>query len=201
MTGGPPPLRAPGPVRARVRRGTARGARPDDRLELASLLLCALLAVLAVPVALAVATTVAVDTSAQARQQQAERSRVPAVLLEDATTLTGPSTVQAVAPAVWTTPDGSDREATVIVPVGTAAGETVLIWTDADGRRTGEPLTPGAGRLAAVVTGAVIVLVAVAGSAGLNAGVCALLDRSRARRWTREWNEVEPLWATRFRLR
>ncbi len=56
MTGGPNLLREPGPGRARVRRGSARDTRPDDRLELASLLPCALLAVLAVPVALAVAT-------------------------------------------------------------------------------------------------------------------------------------------------
>jgi hypothetical protein len=201
MTGGPVPLRGPDLIRARIRRGTARGARPDDRLELASLLLSALLVLLAVPVALAVATTVATDTAAQARQQQAERSRVPAVLLEDATTITGSSTVQAAAPVVWTAPDGSDREGTVTVPVGTSAGETVRIWTDAEGRRTGEPLTPGAVRLAAVVSGVVTVLVAVAGSAGLHAGVCALLDRSRAHRWAREWDEVEPLWAARFRLR
>ncbi len=201
MTGRPPPLREPGRVRARVRRATARDARPGDRLELASLLLCTLLAVLAVPVALAVATTVATDASAQARQQQAERSQVPAVLLEDPTTVTGSSTVQATAPAVWTAPDGSDREGTVTVPVGTSAGETVRIWTDADGRRTGAPLTPGAVRLTSVVAGAVAVTVAVAGTAGLHAGVCALLDRSRARCWAREWDEVEPLWAARFRLR
>ncbi len=201
MTGRPVPLREPGRVRARVRRGTARDARPDDRLELASLLLCTLLAVLALPVALTVATTVATDASAQARQQQVERSQVPAVLLEDATSVTGASTVQAVAPASWTAPDGSDREGTVTVPIGTSAGETVRIWTDADGRRTGEPLTPGAVGLTAVISGAVTVLVAVAASAGLHAGVCALLDRLRARRWAREWDEVEPVWAARFRLR
>jgi hypothetical protein len=55
--------------------------------------------------------------------------------------------------------------------------------------------------LTSVVSGAVTVLVAVAGTAGLRAGVCTPLDRSRARRWAREWDEVEPVWAARFRLR
>ncbi len=124
-----------------------------------------------------------------------------AVLLEGATTVTGSSTVPATAPAVGTAPDGSDREGTVTVPVGASAGETVRIWTDADGRRTGTPLTPGTVGLTSVVSGAVTVLVAVAGTAGLRAGVCTPLDRSRARRWAREWDEVEPVWAARFRLR
>ncbi len=191
----------PGPVRARVRRGTAGGTRPGDRLELASLLLCTLVAVLSVPLGLAVATTVAADASAQARLQQAERSRTTAVLLEDATTTADPSGTRAVAPASWAALDGGTRQGTLTVPAGTPAGATVRIWTDAGGRRTGEPLTPGAVRLTAVVTGAATVLVALAGSAALHTGVRALLDRSRARRWAREWDEVEPLWAAHPRPR
>jgi hypothetical protein len=201
MTGGPNLLREPGPGRARVRRGSARDTRPDDRLELASLLPCALLAVLAVPVALAVATigghwSLGAGPAAAGGAQPGGRR--PA---------RGCHHGHRLLDRPGDRPGCRDRtrrqrpEGTVTVPVGASAGETVRIWTDADGRRTGTPLTPGTVGLTSVVSGAVTVLVAVAGTAGLRAGVCTPLDRSRARRWAREWDEVEPVWAARFRLR
>ncbi|MGY1669780.1 Rv1733c family protein [Geodermatophilus sp. SYSU D00710] len=188
----------PGPVVARLRRGTGRAARPDDRLELVSLLLCALLAVLAVPVGLTVATTVGTDVAAEVRQQQEERHRVPAVLLADAQPVPG---VGAGAPAAWTGPDGSDREGEVPVPAGTRAGETVSIWVEPDGRRTRPPLSPAGARVTTAVAGTVTAVLVAAAAVTLHVAVRALLDRFRLRRWAREWTEVEPVWASRFRLR
>ncbi|SNS10886.1 hypothetical protein SAMN04488107_1408 [Geodermatophilus saharensis] len=187
-----------GAVRARLRRGTGPAARPDDRVELLCLVLCTLLAVLAVPVGLAVGTAVGTDASAEARSQRELRSEVPAVLLEDGRALTG---TEAVALASWTAPDGSSGEDEVRVPAGTRAGDTVRIWLDADGRRTGAPLSETGVRVTAAVAGTVTALLLAASAVTLHAAVRALLDRARSRRWAREWAEVEPVWAARFRLR
>ncbi|MGY1695337.1 hypothetical protein ACI780_10515 [Geodermatophilus sp. SYSU D00814] len=187
-----------GAVRDRLRRGAGPAARPDDRLELLCLVLCTLLAVLAVPVGLAVATTVGADAAAEARSQREQRSEVPAVLLEDGRALTG---TEAVALASWTEPDGSSREDEVRAPAGARAGDTVRIWVDADGRRTGAPLSAAGVRVTAGVAGTVTALLIGAAAVTLHAAVGALLDRARARRWEREWAEVEPVWAARFRLR
>ncbi len=173
-------------------------ARPGDRLELLSLVLCALLTVLAVPVGLAVAATVATDAAAEARSQQEQRREVPAVLLQDSRPVTG---MTAVALASWTAPGGGSRAGEVSAPTGTRAGDTVRIWIDADGRRTGEPLSPTGVRVTAAVAGTVTALLLAASAAALHAAVRVVLDRSRARRWEREWAEVEPVWAARFRLR
>jgi hypothetical protein len=185
---------SPGPVAARLRRGTGSGARAGDRLELLSLVLCALLVVLAVPVGLAVATTVGADAAADARRQHEERSRVTAVLTADADPVVG---LQAWAPATWTAPDGTARAGEVPAPAGSRAGQAVRIWAGPDGARTGRPLTRAGVRLTTAVAGTVTALLVACSALALHLATGAALDRSRARRWAREWAEVEPVWSGR----
>jgi len=193
---------SPGRVRVRVRRGLGPGARPTDRVELLSWLACVLLAVAVVPLALAVASVVSADARAQAAQQAAERQQVAAVLLEDAEVQSGgSSSLRATARVAWTAPDGTGREDTVPVPAGTEAGRTVPVWTGPGGESVGRPLEDSDVVVVTVTSGVLTLLLGLAAAAVAHAGVCALLDRVRDRAWSREWTEVEPLWAARFRLR
>ena len=192
----------PGRLRVRLRRGLARDARPSDRVELASWLAGVLLAVVAVPLALAVASVVGADAGAAAARQAAERQQVPAVVLEDAEVLpTGTTSVRATAPARWNAPGGTLHEDTVPVPPGTTAGDGVQVWIGPDGHQAGRPLQHGTVVLVTVTAGSTTLVLGLATAAAVHAGVCALLDRARQRAWAREWAEVEPLWANRFRLR
>lgn len=191
-----------GPLRTRLRLGLGRGARAADRVQLASLLACLLLAVGVVPVALAVASVVGADAGARAAREAAERVEVPAVVLADA----APPPVSATggrstAPARWTAADGGLREGTVPVPPGTVAGERVPVWTGPGGLPADAPLASGSVVTVTVVAGTLTLLLGLAAAAAVHAGVCALLDRARDRAWARGWAEVEPEWAARFRLR
>lgn len=192
---------APGPLRARVRRGLGPGARTSDHVELLSWLCCVLLAVLVVPTALAVASVVAADAGAQAARQAAERQQVPGVLLEDAAVLSSAATSPlATARTAWTAPDGTPHEGTVPVPVGAREGETVRIWIGPDGERADRPLERGGVVVVTLTAGSLTLLLGLALAAVTHAGVCTLLDRARQRSWTREWEEVGPRWAARYRL-
>jgi hypothetical protein len=97
------------------------------------------------------------------------------------------------AAAAWADPAGVEHDVPVRVPAGTRAG-SVSVWIDQDGNRTPSPITGGD-----VTTGAVCVGVLALGGLRLFAlgayrWVCALLDRSRSRRWAAEWAIVEPVW-------
>ncbi|MGY1731629.1 hypothetical protein ACI798_08905 [Geodermatophilus sp. SYSU D01045] len=201
----PAPAPAPAPpgyLRALVRRGLGPGARTTDRVELVSWLASVLLAVAVVPVALAVASVVASDTGALAERQAAQLRQVPAVLLADAEVLPGsPTSLRATAPARWRAPDGATREDTVPVVPGTPAGATVPVWTGPDGGRSAPPIEGTDVAVVSVTSGVLTLLLGLATAAVTHAGVCAWAGRARDRAWAREWAEVEPLWAHRFRLR
>ncbi|PWW24087.1 hypothetical protein JD79_03265 [Geodermatophilus normandii] len=171
-------------------------------MELFSWVVCVLLAVAAVPAAVAVGSVVAADAGTLASHQAAERRQVPAVVLEDAEVVGGgTSSLRATAPARWTGPDGSDHEDVVPVPPGTPAGGTVLVWTAPDGSPSARPLEHRDVVVVTVTAGTLTLLLGLATAAAGHAAVCALVDRARDRTWEREWDEVEPLWAARFRLR
>ncbi|GAB3309824.1 hypothetical protein GCM10027451_19950 [Geodermatophilus aquaeductus] len=170
-------------------------------MELLSWLTCVLLAVAVVPLALAVASVVAADGRAQAAREAAERQEVPAVVLADAEVLSGTSSLRATAPVGWTATDGAGHGDTVPVPVGTDAGDTVPVWIGADGEYAGRPLEHGDVVVVTVTAGVLTLLLGLATVALAHTAVCALLERGRQRAWTREWAEVEPLWAARYRLR
>jgi len=174
-----------------------RGLWPDrnplrrglDRVEA---LLVALLAVAFLAGAPLVATVTAqLAFRAGARAAATERSwrQVPAVLLASA-----PAAMGASVPARWTAPGGVRRTGTISVPPGARAGNTVMIWVDASGRVTGQPLArgqaPGQGVLAAALA------VAVAGAVALCLGLLAhaALDRRRLAAWELDWQLTEPRW-------
>lgn len=173
--------------------------RTSDRLEFLSRVLLTAVLLGTVAIALAVATATWSGGRSEVVQEAAERQRVSARLLEDATAPVGSGNGVDVgrAPAVWTAPSGAERSGRVPARLDGQAGSTVLIWVDGDGARTTRPLGTGdvVGRAlgAAVLTFAGIALVAVGG----HLVVRRLLDRGRSRRWTAEWELVGPVWTGR----
>ncbi|MGW2650733.1 Rv1733c family protein [Streptomyces sp. NPDC001393] len=75
--------------------------------------------------------------------QRAERTPVPAVLLDDvprtATSEVGKDL--ASAKVRWTTSDGSTRSGMTLVTTGKTAGSTVRIWLDGQGKLSFQPPT------------------------------------------------------------
>jgi hypothetical protein len=132
--------------------------------------------------------------------QQASWHQVRAVLLQAAPGTDTYAEYAGVEPEVlarWTAPDGKAVTGQVMVPAGTAAGATVMIWTSTDGQLTGPPLQDSQ----------------VAGQAGLGAtsGVAALavlliatgvlvrraLNRRRMAGWDADWLATGPRWTPR----
>jgi hypothetical protein len=140
---------------------------------------------------LAATATAQLAFSAGSRAATAELSwrRVPAVLLASA-----PSAMGTSVRARWTAPDGARRTGTVSVPPGARAGSTVMIWVDASGRVTGQPLERAQVRGQSVL--AAVLAVAVLGAMGLCVGLLAhtALDRRRLAAWDLDWQLTEPRW-------
>jgi hypothetical protein len=181
---------------------TLPGANPlvrgSDRLEALAraVFVCGLLA--AALIGLTAGTAAHTQAREQAASDAADRHRVPATLVADAPAPAGEvwadrATAEGV--AGWTDRTGVEHRATVAVRAGTATGDPVSVWVDADGNRTPPPMT------AADVTGrAVGQGLGIAAGLGLLAcgahlQVRTLLDRSRSRRWAADWAAVEPLWS------
>ena len=174
-------------------------ARGSDRVELASLLLCALLVLLALPVAMVVGTVVGGDTSQQAREQASSRIQVEAVLLAaaPATAVSETGTLAVATPATWRAPDGSIREGSVLARLGARAGDRVRIWVDPAGQRTQQPLITSDVVTIALVSGLCTFLGLAVAAFGGHLAVVRGLERHRARQWEREWRSVEPHWTGR----
>jgi hypothetical protein len=190
----------PGRAIRRFTLGSGPLKRTSDRLEFLSRVLLTAVLLATVAIALAVATATYSGGRAEVAQEAAERQRVSARLLEDATAPAGASgngMDVGRAPAVWTAPSGAERSGSVPARMSAEAGSTVLIWVDDDGARTTRPLGTGdvVGRAlgAAVLTYLGIALVAVGG----HLVVRRLLDRGRSRRWAAEWALVGPVWSGR----
>jgi hypothetical protein len=177
--------------------GSGELKRGSDRLHALSRLVLAGLLVLAVPLGVASGIVVHRLLDSAAESQRQARVAVPAVLLTDATGAWDAGATVGT-PATWRTAAGP-RKGTVDAPAGDRAGATVRIWLDGHGERTVAPLTEQDVRAEALATG-IIATLAVAVLAGLgHLSAVALLDRRRMRRWTEQWNLVEPLWTSRFR--
>ena len=188
------------PLARAIRRftlGSGPLKRGSDTVEYVSRLLVLLVVLLSVPVALTVGTVVRSDLAAMAQEQAEERTRVTAVATADAARADTSPRARVPVPARWTSPGGVPVEGDVPVHPATRAGDTLTLWTTADGRRADEPMTP------AEVRRSTLVLVGVGWAGGLSAvvlghvGLCRVLDRQRDRRWTREWARVEPTWSRR----
>jgi len=91
-------------------------------------------------------------------------------------------------------PSGTERTATISVPVRAKAGAAQAIWIDRNGDRTTRPLSSGD------VVGQTVgnALLTYLGISMVAIGAYRLfrmqLDRSRSRRWAAEWAVVEPKW-------
>jgi hypothetical protein len=121
--------------------------------------------------------------------------RVPAVLLTTASQ--DPTGFDASAKAWWRTPDGVRHTGEVSALYGTAAGATVKVWVNADGRLTGAPLQPSQVQGQAVLAGvlAVMAVALVLWGAGLTVHCAA--ERRRMADWDDEWRAIGPKWSRR----
>jgi hypothetical protein len=177
----------------RFRLGSGPLKRGSDRLQVLARVLLVSALLTAVPVALAVGTATHSRMLDEAADQAATRLEVTARLTEDAHSTSGSD--NAAATVSWTGPSGELREAVVPVAPSAREGSTVSVWVDADGQRTGRPLTDAdvtVGTVGHVVwTLLGIWFVAVAGYCSFR----RMLDRHRLRRWTEEWAAVGPVWS------
>ena len=137
-----------------------------------------------------------------AREAQAQRAslhQVPATLLAAAPTWDGYANgvMSPYVPARWRAPDGRLRTGEVLPPFGSAAGSTVLVWTDRAGQLTNSPLGPAdlASRAQLGASIAVGSLAAALFAAGWLAR--RSLDRRRLAAWDAEWLANEPRWSRR----
>lgn len=174
--------------------------RRSDRAETAVLAVLAAAFLAGAPVA-ALATG-AWETAAAHREQvaqEAERYRVPAVVLEtaDLPTVAGGSIAEPEAEARWTAPDGATIASQIPVVSGTQAGTTVRIWVTREGAITQPPMLDSQvkGQVSLAETGAVAALAVTLAVVG--AAARKVLDRRRIAAWEAEWRAAGPRWTTR----
>jgi Flp pilus assembly protein TadB len=189
---------AAGHALRRLTLGSGPLKRTSDRLEALARILLGFVLLLAIAVALAVATATYTQRRSEATAQAADRQRVMAELLEDASApASGDVAYVRQASAVWTAPSGNEHQEVITVSPGARAGSTLFIWVDRSGDRTSPPM--GDGDVAASAVGhALLTYLGISVVAvGAYRFFRSLLERSRARRWGTEWEAVEPVWTGR----
>lgn len=175
--------------------------RATDRTEAA--LLAGLLAVFLAGAPVTAVTAWRWAGAAGLRTERAERAswhHVLAVLLQDSPGLVSSQygTVESLVLARWDAPGGLTRTGLVSVDITAPAGSTVVIWTDAAGRPTGQaPLSPyqvaQQAELAAMTAPVILAVVLLIGGAlGRHA-----LNRRRLAAWDADWHVTGPLWTSR----
>jgi hypothetical protein len=139
------------------------------------------------------------DAVVDAPGAQAEHFRTRAMVTEGPAE--GPYTAYAtidapptLAGAVWTAPDQTVHSGQIPVPEGTAAGSTVILWTDATGEPVGPP--PDRDRAAAtgIVAGLLTAVAAIVFTSVLRGALLRAADRRRLSAWHDEWSTVGPRW-------
>lgn len=170
--------------------------RPIDRAESLVMAGLAIAFLAGAPLAVVAAANTAYDTAARTAQtQKADWHQAPAVLLSS-NVVPGDGYQPSVV-AVWTGPNGSVRTGLVPAPSVPRVGAKVMVWVNAAGWETGQPLPPSEVRsqmlLAAVIAPVMLALVL------LCAGQIAhyLLQRQRFAAWDVEWRAVGPRWSER----
>jgi hypothetical protein len=177
--------------------------RGSDRLQVAGRLVVVLALLAAPPLAVAATTVTTAQLEARAEAEAAERSRVDAVLLEDAPEAAGSAygdrePVKVPARAVWPVPGGAERQGVVLVRPHTAAGTAVPVWVHRAGNVTSAPLDRSRTDGSAMMIGAVVLLGVPLATWMLYAFLRAALDAHRGRRWAQGWAAVEPEWVSRL---
>jgi hypothetical protein len=177
--------------------------RGSDRLQVVGRLVVVLAMLTAPPLAVAASIVTTTQLEALAEAQAAERSRVDAVLLENAPGAGASGhgdqeSVKVPARAVWPVPGGAERQGVVLVRPHTAAGTAVPVWVNRAGNVTSAPLDRSRTDGSAMMIGAVVLLGVPLATWMLYAFLRAALDAHRERRWAQGWAAVEPDWATRL---
>jgi hypothetical protein len=180
-----------------------RGWRPDrnplrrrsDRTETLILGVLVAASLAGAPLAAHAAASWTYATSArEAHAQQAALHQVPATLLEPAQPL---GVYSAEANARWRAPDGHLMTGQVSAPVASAAGSTVMVWTNQAGQLTDSPLDASQVASRAELSE----VLAVAGLAVMLIGVASLvhwaLNRRRLAAWDADWLANGPRWSRR----
>lgn len=173
-----------------------------DRLEGAVLALGVVVTLFAVPVAGAIGSEIYATHESRVEVEQRSRTQVEAVLVQDAPSMSGASSSEALverteATASWHTPDGTARWGVVRAPYGAEAGTAVRIWVDLGGEVTEPPMTNQGAAFNAIFAALLLW--------GLIAGAMALLFvlvrfacmRIRLRWWQLEWELTAPDWTGR----
>ncbi|WNM31221.1 hypothetical protein RKE30_12770 [Streptomyces sp. Li-HN-5-11] len=133
-------------------------------------------------------------------QQRAERTPLPAVLLDDVPrAATGMGRDLASARVRWTTSDGATHSGMTLVTTGKQAGSTVRIWIDAQGKLSTQPPTPTRAAVEAGLFGVAAALAVSGVVFGIGGYGRWYLDRRRIQRWDREWALVGPKWGHKTR--
>jgi hypothetical protein len=177
--------------------------RGSDRLQVAGRLVVVLALLAAPSLAVAATTVTTAQLEARAEAEAAERSRVDAVLLEDAPEAADSGygdrePVKVPARAVWPVPGGAERQGVVLVRPHTAAGTAVPVWVNRAGNVTSAPLDRSRTDRSAMTVGAVVLLGVPLATWTLYAFLRAALDAHRGRRWAQGWAAVEPEWVSRL---
>ena len=197
-----------GVIRRSLRRfllGSGPLKRRSDRMQVIGRFVVAVSLLLAPPLAVVATTATTTQLQAVADAEAAERSRVRAVLLEDAPVITHTSgdyssysDDRVHARAVWSLPDGTSRVGNVPTEPLTPAGTAVRVWVDRDGDLAPAPFDRGGIAASAMVMGALPLFGVPLAAWTLYAVLCVLLDARRERRWERDWATVEPEWNSRL---
>lgn len=171
--------------------------RPSDRRQARLAAAVIALALIAAPLMAAYGFSYHASLTDRAAAQQQGRYQVDAELVDEAPVSQQQSAAawqtprQATAQAEWTARDGQRHKSKIPVAAGTSAGETVTIWVNDDGTRTGAPLTANQTTAAAVMATLGIWLIFVAALAGIYVLMRVRLDRVRYAEWEREWRELD----------
>jgi hypothetical protein len=177
--------------------------RPTDVLRAWCGLVVLLAAAVAAPVtALLVDAAVHRHHERTALEEGRTLHRTTAVLVHDAPRHPEPGSAEArharyPVDVRFTDAHGHRHTGRTDVMAGAAAGETVAVWLDGDGRITDPPLTPDEARDRAVGWAVLAALAVVLGGAGVHKVVCTVLDRRNLAAWAREWAETAPRWSAR----
>jgi hypothetical protein len=172
--------------------------RSTDRVEDATAWVLTAAALFVLLGAVLVGWGVHASTVDRARSAAQERTSVAAVLVDAPVPFAAPGSL-ATRSAHYVDAVGGEHDVVVPVVGFPAAGATVQVWLDRDGRVVDAPMTV----LDAVVLGtAAAVGIAIVGGLVLWAawlGLRRWLDHRNAADWARQWYRVEPEWSGRTR--
>lgn len=146
------------------------------------------------------AAAAVVDGSLAERRERT--TPVPAVLAEDAASLSAPVTENGDggvwAKVRWTAADGTTHTGRAEVDPGSPEGSEVTVWTDTTGRLVSAPPDGAEARFQTVMSGGTVAV--AAGGLVVLAGwiTRSRMQLRRMTEWEAEWRQVEPTWRKRM---